>query len=240
MLGYTALSGDSGNYEFTMPGEAVTIRVTFIRTTSSGGAGGGGWYTTYTDDSSGATPAPVATPDANGNMFSDIDDVEWAAEAINALAERGIINGTGGGLFEPNNYITREEFAKIAVGCLDIDVYTVSTIKFADVDTDEWYAPYVAAINNAGYMLGYSDTEFGVGQYITREEIATIVYRALRLNETAELTFSDADMISDYAKTPVAVLAGRGVISGYPDGEFKPQDLATRAEAAKLLYTAGI
>ena len=108
-------------------------------------------------------------------MFSDIDDVEWAAEAINALAERGIINGTGGGLFEPNNYITREEFAKIAVGCLDIDVYTVSTIKFADVDTDEWYAPYVAAINNAGYMLGYSDTEFGVGQYITREEIATIV-----------------------------------------------------------------
>ena len=58
MLGYTALSGDSGTYEFTMPGEAVTIRVTFIRTTSSGGAGGGGWYTTYTDDSSGATPAP--------------------------------------------------------------------------------------------------------------------------------------------------------------------------------------
>ncbi|HIW57939.1 MAG TPA: discoidin domain-containing protein [Firmicutes bacterium] len=239
-LGYTALSGDSGNYEFTMPDRAVTIRVTFIRTTSSSGSGGSGWYTSYTDDSSGATPIPVATPDANGNMFSDIGDVEWAAEAINALAERGIINGTGGGMFEPNNYITREEFAKIAVGCLDIDVYSVSTIKFADVDTGEWYAPYVAAINNAGYMLGYSDTEFGVGRYITREEIATIVYRALRLNETAELTFSDADKISDYAKTPVAVLAGRGVINGYPDGEFKPHDLATRAEAAKLLYTAGI
>ena len=91
-------------------------------------------------------------------------------------------------------------------------------------------------------VKGYSDEKFGIGDAITRQDVAVMVVNAAKtcdykFEETgADITFSDEDEISEYAKEAVKTLVRAGVISGDDAGRFNPKGNATRAEAAKILY----
>lgn len=173
-------------------------------------------------------------------VFTDVAELTlWANDSINALYDAGIVSGTSATTFDPNGNVTREQFAKMLVSMLG-DMEFVSGSSFSDVPTSEWFAPYVATAKEIGLVNGVSATEFGVGQNITREQMAAMIYRAGNLlgykaNGTPK-TFTDATNISDYAKPAVDALTAGGVINGMSDGSFAPSATATRAEAACMIY----
>ena len=100
-----------------------------------------------------------------------------------------------------------------------------------------WYSGYVAAAVKNGIAFGKDETTFGIGELITREQIAAMCARIIG-KTSDELTedFADSDDISEYAKDGVMLMKKLGVIKGNESGEFKPKSYATRAEAAQIIY----
>ncbi len=186
-----------------------------------------------------ATAAPTEAP-INGtgtptSAFTDLADVEWAIPSINALSSLGIINGMGDGRFEPRSQVTREQFAKMIVGVMGYTIDQSATTDFSD-DMGDWYTPYIAAAVQNGIITGRPDGTFGVGDDITRQDIAVIIYRAQGSPATEAHQFPDSGAISDYAVDAVSYLFNSGIASGDDQGNFNPVNPATRAEAAKMLY----
>lgn len=208
---------------------------------SNRGGGGGGGGASVVIPVTPAVPEPeVEDGTVIFERFNDIDGVNWAWEAILYLSDRNIINGTGEGSFLPNDSITREQFAKIIAEAFDCVDDTASS-AFGDVAHDDWADKYIASVASKGYMNGIDLGSFGYGQNITRQDICVTIYRAAKLMgykfNTQKNDFADFDSVSDYAKEAVSCLAGEGIINGTGDGTFKPQNSATRAEAAKIIYS---
>lgn len=173
-------------------------------------------------------------------IFADVaQETLWANDSVNALYKAGIVNGVSDTAFDPNGNVTREQFAKMLISLIG-DTENISDHSFSDVPADSWFAPFVCAAKATGIVNGVSDTEFGVGQNITREQMAAMIYRAGKLlgyePKGEPKTFTDAQFISDYAKESVDALTAGGVINGKEDGTFAPQSTATRAEAACMIY----
>lgn len=201
----------------------------------SGGGGGGANRVVLPDNAE-----EVIKPAIGGETeyFGDIEDVEWAKAAINYFAAKGIINGEENNKFNPNGYVTREQFVKILAGAFGLK--GESKTAFSDVESGAWYEPYVAAAAASGIVNGYNG-KFGVGEYISREDVAVMLYRMAELENIAlsgdkAASFKDAGLISDYAKDAVDALCGAEIISGFEDGEFKPGERCTRAQVCKLIY----
>ncbi len=198
-------------------------------------SGGGTIFPESNDDPEETDPEDGNTTDVSSN-FSDIATYTWATEAINTLYDAGIINGMEEGIFNPAGQVTREQFCKMVVALFNLPVSTADT-SFVDVNAEGWYAPYITAAMQAGYIQGQSNEYFGVGESIMRQDIAVILYRALGdQNSKAILNFSDKENIASYAEDAIAELVGLGIINGYEDGSLNPRGTATRAEAAKMIY----
>jgi len=168
--------------------------------------------------------------------FSDVAEAHWAYSDIYYLRERNIINGVDDTHFNPDGYITREQFAKILCAALKLQVSDGKT-AFSDVDENAWYGPFVSAVFEKGIVNGISSDAFGVGKNITRQDLCTMLARATE-NKSASATpygFTDETEIADYAKEGVALLVNLGAVNGYEDGSFRPQGLCTRAECAKII-----
>jgi len=188
-----------------------------------------------------AVVIPVVTPtpepgSPSNKQFHDIDNVAWAAEAITELNKKGIIHGVADGAFAPDDYITREQFAKIL--CTALGINDRGDIAFTDVESDSWYRPYVEAAVKAGIIRGKNHNLFGTGEAITRQDISVMVYRAFtdwpQQKESKE--FADNMSIADYAVDAVAALSSAGIINGFEDGTFRPLEKCSRAQAAKIMY----
>ena len=155
---------------------------------------------------------------------------------IEGLYKKGAISGTGNDEFKPEREVTREEFVKMLLNAMDYKIENGSS-EFGDVAPDEWYAPYVYSATQNGLVNGISDGTFGVGMSITREDAAVLIWRVAGENPTDENEYSDGAEVSDYAKTAVSWLKNTGIVAGYEDGTFKPKNLISRAETAKILWT---
>ena len=211
---------------------------------SSGGSSGGG----SRGSSQVGMPVPVEAVEVNeavnnNTVFFDMTDAEWANEAVTSLYYKGIINGVSKDEFKPNDNVKREEFAKILTKAFKIDVVT-SEQYFDDVAPEDWCYDYVNSLYAAGGTSGISDRVFGKGMDISRQDICVMICRIIdmakgTLNESGEglsLEFSDKDEIADYASEAIRRMCSAGIISGYNDGSFKPNESATRAEAAKIIF----
>ena len=178
--------------------------------------------------------------EVNTESFDDLAQVQWAKEAIENLYKRGIINGVGDKKFAPMRNITREEFVKLAVVAFGI-YDTAQKADFEDTDSEAWYSVYIGSAKKAGIVNGVSETEFGLGRNITRQDMAVILYNAAKKNGytfgEAGLEFTDNAQIADYAKEAVGALSSQNVINGMEDGSFRPYENATRAQAAKMIYS---
>ena len=209
---------------------------------ASGGGGGGGG-----GSGKGITPIVPKEPSDISNqpsddVFGDIDTVEWAKEAILGLYDMGIINGKSENIFAPDAKITREEFVKILNGVFNISPDNSAEFSFEDVDKYEWYYGAVSSACRYGIIKGFSETQFGIGANITREDMLVMMMRAveafdIKLNmEKKDIHFNDENTIADYAVAAVMEFAQRGIVNGYQDGSFAPKNHTTRAEAAVILY----
>ena len=173
--------------------------------------------------------------------FDDIEGVDWASEAILALADKGIINGKAPNQFNPYDAITREEFVKILIGAMGYKPNDYLKNVFADADESDWFCKYINIAYDKGLVKGVGKDLFGVGENITREDMCVMLYNALKLkisniSDEVKVPFKDSDEISDYAKTAVGVLSEYGAINGVSEDEFQPKGNATRAQAAKVIY----
>lgn len=177
--------------------------------------------------------------DAQSNMFSDLDNVPWAVAAINSLAKKGILSGTGDGTFSPLNPVTRNEFVKMIVTAFNVELEG-EEVSFDDIPADSWSAKYIKAAVNAGIISGVSETHFGNGMNIVRQDVAVISDRLMTYKEielrSSSLRFDDSNEISEYALMSVAKMCYNGIMSGVDEKTFAPMGTTTRAQAAVVVY----
>lgn len=173
-------------------------------------------------------------------IFIDLDQAEWAKSSIEALFAKQIIVADAEKKFRPLDNVTRAEFIKLLMEGLGKTDPT-AVCDFYDVSEDAWYYSYVGIAQELGIVNGREDGRFGANEFITRQEMAVMMFRGMiacniKLQEKLpETRFSDDEQISDYAKEAIYFMQKAGVISGMGDGRFAPNGLATRAESAKIM-----
>ena len=108
---------------------------------------------------------------------------------------------------------------------------------FVDVEDGKWYTEAITWAKNFGIALGGDGNKFGVGQNVTREDLATFIHRAAGAPapEGSLDSFADGDQVDGYAKDAVAWCVEQGIISGKPHNMIDPRGYATRAEMAKMV-----
>ena len=129
------------------------------------------------------------------NTFPDVDEDYWANTAISTMASLGVINGRNSGLFDPDAYITRAEFAAICARFDDSGVDGITT--FTDT-VGHWAEDEISRAAALGWIQGYSDGTFRPNQYITRAQAVTMINRVLcRLPEDTDDLLSGMNTWTD-------------------------------------------
>lgn len=165
--------------------------------------------------------------------FWDVPQSHWAHDTISDLADKGIINGVSETLYEPDSPLTRAQFIKLIVCAMgDFDASCAYVPVFSDTPADAWYTPYIACGVQSGIISG-EQQNFYPDSSITRGEAAIWMVNGLGIASDAECPF--ADVTDATQKKAVGIAAKSGLINGYEDGTFKPDNSLTRAEAAALI-----
>jgi len=226
---------------------------------SSGGSNGGSGGSSSGGQSSGKedkTPTVWAPPILKGegseeteeqaekvSAFKDLGNAEWAKDAVVELQKKGILSGKADGVFAPFDNVTRAEFTTMIVKAF-LDVDENAACDFSDISKDDWSYKYVATGNAMGIIYGLEDGSFGKNVNITREDMATILYRVLSFTkaipsiEKVNNRIADFDSVSEYAKNSVLMLSEMGIINGIGDGNYAPKSNATRAQATVIINNA--
>ncbi len=190
-------------------------------------------FTTAAAPTTPVMPAPPA--------FSDVPETYWGYDAISSLGGQGYVSGYPDGTFRPNDDITRAEFVSIMDKALKLAPYTVPTPTFSDVSPGAWFDQMVETAVYAGIAKGFGDGTFRPESNITREELACVLVQALGQQDEAmadmsgKTDFTDDAGISAWARGFVVLAVKDGLLKGYPDGSFRPQGYATRAEACATI-----
>ncbi len=246
---YNSLGGEVVSYALAgKPIGSMTTLETMINGIGTGAPSGTGTNSApsgngasgFGGGSSFGGTAPVLPQ--TSTSFKDISGSEWASEAIEALYKKGIVSGVGEGSFEPTRNIKREEFVKIVLSAFGLDDSNYVDADFEDVDKSSWAYPYICKAYQLGIVSGVGEKAFGMGSFITRQDMAVIISRAAaKAGKTLEnvkeaAAFVDNSYISDYAKESVEELVSAGIINGFEDGSFRPNERATRAQSAVMVY----
>ncbi len=174
--------------------------------------------------------------------FDDVSEDAWYYDAVTFCAAREITTGTGDDLFSPDATLTRGQFIVMLMRAYGIEADEGATDHFDDAG-DTYYTDYLASAKRLGITTGVGDNLFAPEENITRQDMFTLLYRALDIlgelpetDGTASLSdFSDADEISDYAEEAMETFVAAGVISG-SGGKLDQLGSSTRAQLAQVLY----
>jgi len=176
------------------------------------------------------------------NPLKDVSEDDWFYEFIKYVYTHGYMSGTAEDVFSPDLETTRGMIVTILYNIMGRpDVSEIDNV-FDDVNIDSWYADAVKWAYFNGIIKGYGDGNFGPENEVTRQDLITILVNYANFIGMEFMAardyqgFADDGEIADYAKEPVELFFTAGIINGYPDGEFKPQGSATRAETAAILY----
>lgn len=171
-----------------------------------------------------------------GKPFIDISN-HWAQSYIIDLFQKGIVSGMPGKRFVPDGNLTRAEAAALLVKALGLQNET-ATASFADTKT-HWAAKQIAIVKEKGIFSGYSGNLFYPERKITREEFAVVCDKILFTPDTVDFSqriFSDVSPESNsWSNKSIIVLSMNNILSGYPDGTFRPKKTITRAEATRVI-----
>ncbi len=211
---------------------------------SGGGSSGGGKVSIsggYKSSTKGTGTNVNPTPNQNnvfGNSFGDVGSNHWAFEYVDRLSKSGVINGVGANEFAPSKQIARQDFVKILVGALGMELSDGETV-FDDAESGAYYEKYIMTAYEDGLVSGIDEKNFGVGQNISRQDAAVILSRVLNnkgiVASGESAVFADGDEIADYAKDAVAKVSSAKIFSGDESGKFNPKDSLTRAETCAII-----
>lgn len=185
---------------------------------------------------------------ASMSDFSDVRPADWYSAAVNYVCENRLMNGTSNTTFSPNATTSRGMIVTILyrlAGSPDMPESNWG-YPYIDVDAAAYYSTpvYWARVNDL--VTGYSDTQFGPDDAITREQLTAILYRYadyLGLDTDTGFIpdkyydFSDHQSVSRYAANAMSWCVNKGIVSG-SNGKLNPQGTATRAEVATMLMNA--
>ena len=195
-------------------------------------------------------PAAAAGRDAVGGetfgrfgtlAFEDVEKTAWYAGAVDYVCENGLMTGVGGGCFAPNRTATRAEVVTILYRLAGAPTVSGST-GYTDVRPGMWYADAVIWAGARGIVNGYEDGSFRPNDAVTREQLATLLYRcAEERGEGFEglwyfpLNYRDAQEVSAWADEAMHWCVMRGVLTGTDGNLLAPRATATRAQLAAIL-----
>ena len=201
-----------GTWDFTQPGESVTIAVTFRCT--------------------GGELCPSA-------HLTDVELGTWYHEAVDYVVEHGIMAGVSATAFQPNGSLTRGQVVQILHN-LEGKPEETAEAPFTDT-AGHWALEAIAWAAQNNVVAGYDDGTFGPEKLVTREEFAQMMYNYAKfkgydLTAGGDLAqFPDAGAISDWAETALSWANGKGLINGHDNGTIDPQGNTTRAQAASIM-----
>ena len=173
--------------------------------------------------------------------FPDVISGDWYYNAVRFNVEKGYVTGYSNGTFGPANNIQRQDFALILsrIAGADLSAYEGQNGGFSDVQAGAYYASAVAWAKDKGIVTGYSADNFGVGTYISREQISLILCRYLNGSASGDVdailnVYSDGGNTSPWAKAGVAWAVENGIIGN--SDYLNPNGNAGRAEVAQIIY----
>lgn len=190
---------------------------------------------------------PVAATDVNEEnaktdiLFEDVSKDDWYYEAVKFLKGKSVVSGNENNFFEPGKNITRAEFVKMIFIAAALKESEQNT-EFKDVGKNDWYYTYINGAVKNGIISGYGNGYIGANDNIKRQDMAMILYRVLSTypvtnhNVSNTPDFRDTHLISDYALEAVDFLVGKNIFRGNEKNEFLPNDFASKAEAAKVIF----
>lgn len=163
---------------------------------------------------------------------------DYTEPYMKRMEELGLLQGDADGDLRPGDPITRAEFVTIINRAFGYR--SAGGHPFRDVPGTAWYAEDVDIGYTEGYITGTSPTAFSPNLSITREEAAFILAKNLMMEPAVGVntSFADGRSISTWSRGMVSAAAENNLISGYPDGTFRPQKSITRGEAAVILLNA--
>ena len=168
----------------------------------------------------------------------------WAGEYIGVLAALGKVAGVGDNMFMPDGSLTRAQFVAFLAKATDsVDIAKAQDAGFKDVVKGDWSYNYVNWAYQEGIVNGMGEEMFKPDNSITREQMAVMlcnyaVYQgfALPQKEGVTVSFTDRSKISPWAMDYVYTVVGAQMMTGMGDNRFSPQGIATRGQAAKIIF----
>ena len=242
--GATVSENQDGTYTITLgdltAGQEVTITATYkvLRADASSdltnavkvnGTNPGGGENPTDEDKTPETPVNPYHPPIRPPVDPDKPE-------LNTEDHYAYIVGYEDGSVQPEGDITRAEVATIFFRLLTDESrneYWSQTNPYSDVSADDWFNNAVSTLTNAGVLDGYEDGTFKPNGNITRAEFATITARFFEATYDGENLFPDIE--GHWAQDYINEAANAGIVNGYEDGTFRPQQYITRAEAVTMV-----
>lgn len=181
---------------------------------------------------------PIKTPEPE-SPFEDVGESDWYYGVVIQAYESGIVKGVSENRFGPGQTASRGQVITMLYRMAGEPAVAGET-AFTDL-TQDYYRDAVCWATENGVVKGYSETSFGPERSISREELATILYR-MAGSPAADYDlsrFGDGDRIQSYARDAMAWAADSGILNGYEDGTLRPQGQASRAEVCAMLTRYG-
>ena len=243
--GGSAISSVSGTY-----GKVIDLDK-YVPTKS--GYDFGGWY------SDKALTTPVVEIKLTGNKtvyakwnkvnpntgaelpFTDVKATNWSYEDIAYVYEKGLMQGTSATTFSPQLSTSRAMIVTI-LWRLEGSPVVNYAMSFDDVAPDQWYTEAIRWAQANGIVNGYSAEKFGMNDPITREQMATILYRyagfkGYDVSAKADLAkFADSDKVGSWAVDAIAWANAEGLVNGTSATTLSPKGSATREQVAAILH----
>lgn len=190
-------------------------------------------------------PAPVFAQAApQTTTFSDVPSNYWASPFIAELARRNIIAGFPDNTFKPEDPVTRAQFAAMLSKAFPRQGQRAAT-QFTDVPANYWAASAIQQAYTTGFLAGYPGNRFEPDQNIPREQVLVSLANGLQYTPSTDAAnilgqfYTDANVISDYALSPIAAATERRIVVNYPNVQsLNPSQPATRADVAAFIYQA--
>lgn len=188
-------------------------------------------------------PAIIAALDPTPNVdFLDVSRTDWFYYDVRYVCENGLMNGTSRNRFSPYGTATRGMLVTILYR-MENEPRCFGSAAFSDVKPGAYYEKAVVWASQNNIVSGYTDGTFRPDAPVTREQLASILYRYtlyrgqdVSAGETTSLTgYGDAQAVSSYALPAMRWACGTGILQG-ANGKLNPSGLATRAQLAAMLH----
>ena len=192
------------------------------------------------DEILAAAREALKTAGCPSTNFTDVEENGWYHTGVDFMVKNGFMNGVADDAFDVDGNLTRAQLVTILYRIAG-EPESTATNPFADVADGQWYTTAVIWAAENGIVKGVNTTTFAPNDQITREQIATILFRYAKAEkvEGKLAGFPDAEKVSDYAADAMAWAVEQGLINGISESDGKtylaPQETATRAQIAVIL-----